>query len=263
MKHGESDSQRIQRDGNFRTFSLYPKIPNCVRIVHNMSQNPAQNQHDASLVPKNDHLKNQFSAQTLSYYSQNADSFSKSTQNLDFSCIQDIFISFLAVAFPHEERSQIKILDLGCGAGRDSKYFLEHGFSVSASDGSEEMCKIASRFTGLSVRHQFFEDLSEISSYEGIWACSSILHLPKPELIEVISKIHTALLPNGIFYASFKYGTFEGIKNGRYFTNLTEKSLHEILSQTKPFKNLKLWVTSDKRPERENEKWLNVILQKT
>ena len=153
------------------------------------------------------------------------------------------------------------ILDFGCGSGRDTKYFLEHDFKVEAMDGSEELCKAASKFTGIAVKHQLFQDWKSDSKYNGIWACSSILHLNKQELKQVIGNIRDALLPSGIFYTSFKYGNFEGARNGRYFTDMTESSFEDLINEVSGFEIIEEWITSDVRPGREEEKWLNVILK--
>ena len=66
-----------------------------------------------------------------------------------------------------------------------------------------------------------FQNLDEEDQYDGIWACSSILHLPKDELKIVLNKMSRALRANGIIYTSFKYGNFEGERNGRFFTDFT------------------------------------------
>lgn len=191
---------------------------------------------------------------TIQYYQQNAEQFSRETRSVDFSQNQDKFMSKL--------KKNDTILDFGCGSGRDTKCFLEHGFQVEAIDGSEELCRLAGEFTGIKVKHLLFQELAEKDKYDGIWACSSILHLPKQELIEVIQKMSLALKSKGIIYTSFKYGTFEGERNGRYFTDMTEDSFAEILQTTKELQIEEQWITSDVRPGRGNEKWLNVILRK-
>lgn len=191
---------------------------------------------------------------TIQYYQQNAEQFSRETRSVDFSQNQDKFMNKL--------KKNDTILDFGCGSGRDTKCFLEHGFQVEAIDGSEELCRLAGEFTGIKVKHLLFQELAEKDKYDGIWACSSILHLPKQELIEVIQKMSLALKSKGIIYTSFKYGTFEGERNGRYFTDMTEDSFEEILQTTKELQIEEQWITSDVRPGRGNEKWLNLILRK-
>ena len=154
------------------------------------------------------------------------------------------------------------ILDFGCGSGRDTKYFLSQGFQVTATDGSVELCKLAGEYIGISVKHMMFQELEEKKVYDGIWACSSILHLPLPELNDVFQRITAALKKDGVFYTSFKYGNYEGERDGRYSTDMTEDRFSDFLKNIKGLELEEQWVTSDVRPERGDEKWLNIILRK-
>ena len=154
------------------------------------------------------------------------------------------------------------ILDFGCGSGRDSRYFSERGYRVTATDGCVEFVALASAYTGLKVKQMLFGELSAVDEFDGVWACASILHLPKDELIKVLKKINKALKSGGYFYTSFKYGFFEGELNGRYFTYLTEDSLLELLCSVPELNIIEQWVSSDVRAGREDEKWLNVIMRK-
>ena len=144
----------------------------------------------------------------------------------------------------------------------NTKYFLEQGYQVTAIDGSIELCKAASRYTGIPVKHMLFQELNESERYDGIWACSSILHLPLPELEEVFQRMTAALKGHGIIYTSFKYGTYEGERNGRYFTDMTEGKFSDFLQNIKGLEIEEQWVSSDVRPGRGDEKWLNIILRK-
>lgn len=192
---------------------------------------------------------------TIDYYNKNADAFAKDTQLLDFRVTQEKFLSYL--------KAGDLILDFGCGAGRDTKYFLDHGYQVEAMDGSEALCKIASRYTGIEVKQKYFEELDENKKYDGIWACSSILHLPYDALVEVLKKMQKALKPFGVIYTSFKYGDFTGERHGRYFTNLTEASFASLLSQVGGLTVIEEWITGDVRHDREDERWLNVLLRRS
>lgn len=191
---------------------------------------------------------------TLEYYKENAANFADTTGTLDFHETEDRFLSYLS--------DGAAVLDLGCGAGRDAKYFLSKGYRVTAVDGSPELCRIASQNTGIEVRCELFEDPSDIEAYDGIWACASILHLPKEELRNVFAKIAWALKPGGILYTSFKYGTFEGERNGRYFTDFTEETFAEFMAGNNTLINIETWTSADVRPGRGDEKWLNLILRK-
>lgn len=191
---------------------------------------------------------------TLDYYNQNADAFVAGTISVDFKQKQDKFIGRL--------QAGDYILDFGCGSGRDTKYFLEVGMKVDATDGSEELCKIASKYTGIKVRQMLFQELDEYEKYDGIWACSSILHLPKDELKQVLIKMAAALNAGGIIYTSFKYGNYESERNGRYFTDFTIDSFADFIQDVKHLKLIECWITGDVRHGRGEEKWLNLILQK-
>lgn len=191
---------------------------------------------------------------TIEYYNQNADMFAQGTRLVDFTIVQERFRKMLPAGS--------RILDFGCGSGRDTKYFLEKGCQVAATDGSAELCRLAGSFTGIKVKEMLFQELDEIGVYDGIWACSSILHLPKPELLPVIRKMCIALKDNGVIYTSFKYSNFEGERNGRYFTDFTEDTFQKFIKVIPELTLEDQWITLDVRPGRGEEKWLNLILRK-
>lgn len=191
---------------------------------------------------------------TISYYNQNAQQFIESTAYIDFTSTQDRFLAML--------QKGASILDFGCGAGRDTKYFCEKGFRVDAIDGSEELCKFAAEYSGVEVKHMYFQELSAVEAYDGIWACASILHLNMTELEDVLKKMAIAVKEDGIIYTSFKYGTRSEERNGRFFTDMTEKTWPQLLEKVSGLSTEELWVTTDVRPGRGEERWLNVILRK-
>ena len=191
---------------------------------------------------------------TIDYYDKNATEYSESTIGVDFSATQERFLRYIP--------SHAKILDFGCGSGRDAKYFLDKGYDVDAIDGSKEFCRLASIYTGITVKQMLFQELASVNEYDGIWACASILHLQKDDLILVLHKMATALKNTGVIYASFKYGTFFGERQGRYFTDFNEERLTEILALVPELQCREFWISSDVRPDRSDEKWLNVILSR-
>lgn len=197
---------------------------------------------------------NMFVKDSLQYYNQHAQEFFNNTIDVKFTEMQDRFLKYLSPG--------ARILDFGCGSGRDTKYFLGKGFRTEAVDGSEELVKIASEYTGIQIRLMLFQDLNECDTYDGIWACSSILHLTYNGLLDVFGKMARALVSRGILYTSFKYGTSEGDRNGRYFTDMTEDKIEKLLNAVNVFSVEEMWVTSDVRPGRDEEKWLNMILRK-
>lgn len=192
--------------------------------------------------------------QTIEYYNENAKQFVETTANVKFHHMQNHFLEKL--------QDGAYILDFGCGSGRDTKYFLEQGYNVDAIDGSEELCRMAGELAGIQVKHMYFQELSEVEKYDGIWACSSILHLNHDDLEDVIKKMTVAVKLNGIIYISFKYGIFSGVRNGRFFTDMTENTFNELLQKIPGLEIEEQWITSDVRIGRGEEKWLNLILRK-
>lgn len=190
---------------------------------------------------------------TLNYYNEQAEKFVQGTVDVEFSHLQNQFIEMLPEGGT--------ILDLGCGSGRDSKAYKTAGFKVIAVDGSEALCKIASEYIGQEVICCKFQDLEIKEELNGVWACATLLHLEKDDVIKTMQKLSASLVPGGIFYASFKYGDFSGNRNGRYFTDMTEDSFAEILKQVESLSIVKQMITEDARPDR-SEKWLNVFLKK-
>ena len=133
---------------------------------------------------------------------------------------------------------------------------------VDAADGSAELCRMATELTGIQVKQMLFEELSTVEQYDGIWACASILHLPRKELGGILQKISDALKPGGVLYSSFKYGDFEGIRRGRYFTDLTEDSLAGLMAEVPSLQIVETWTTNDVRPGREEERWINILARR-
>lgn len=190
---------------------------------------------------------------TIDYYEVNAISFTEHTRDVPFEETQNKFMNLIPQGGT--------ILDFGCGAGRDTKLFLSKGYNVEAIDGSPKLCKLTSEYTGIKVKNMLFSDLNEKEKYDGIWACASILHLPKNELKDVLKKMLIALKPGGYIYSGFKYGEFEGLRgSGRYFTDFTEESFEGFLEDIPEAKLVDMWRTNDVRPGREDEQWLNVIV---
>ncbi|MDO4650118.1 MAG: class I SAM-dependent methyltransferase [Eubacteriales bacterium] len=193
--------------------------------------------------------------QTLQFYQQNIEQFAAGTVAVDFSGVADRFLHYLP--------THAKILDYGCGSGRDTRYFLERGYAVDAIDGSRELCDYATAYTGIPVRCMLFQELDAVKEYDGIWACASILHVAKAELPEIFRKMIRALKPGGMIYISFKYGEFEGVRNQRYFTDFTLDSFKKFKQRFPELEMVESWITGDVRPERSEEKWLNLILRRS
>ena len=192
--------------------------------------------------------------ETLAYYERNTDQYVLRTMNADMGDAQARFLSCLP--------EKALILDFGCGSGRDTKTFLDAGCDVEAVDGSEEICVRASEYTGIQVKRMLFSELDADSRYDGIWACASILHLPRTELASVLGRMEKALKTGGVLYTSFKYGTYEGMRNGRYFSDFTEETLKEFWKDATSLRIFDLWTAEDALPEKRDQLWLDLLARK-
>ena len=131
---------------------------------------------------------------TLDYYNLNAYDYFNNSLDADMSEVYKRFLFYL--------KENDLILDFGCGSGRDSKYFLDNGYNVDSVDGSLELCNLATKYLNKEVICMKFEDLDVVDKYDGVWACSSLLHVKKEELKNILVKIRNSLKLNGILYVS-------------------------------------------------------------
>lgn len=162
---------------------------------------------------------------TLNFYNENAETYFNQTKNGN---MKDMYNRFLLL-LPYKAY----ILDFGCGSGRDSKYFIEQGYKVRAIDGSKKMCKLASEYIGQKVICMKFNELNDKELYDGIWACSSILHVERKELPNILIKMIKALKDGGIIYTCFKIGDYEIVQEGKYYNYITKEILKDMLFHVK------------------------------
>lgn len=199
---------------------------------------------------------------TLDYYQTNAKDFFSQTKEVD---MQNVYQPFLEHLPKTPLRNQQKILDVGCGSGRDSVFFANQRFEVVAIDGSQNLIDLAkqtdTRINWQCLRFDEIDHQSWQNSFTGIWACASLLHVPFDDLSKILNELITCLKSNGILYASFKYGDSEREKDGRFFCDMNEQRWQLIESQLPSAKVLKIWLTDDNRADR-TEAWWNVILLK-
>jgi len=190
---------------------------------------------------------------SIDYYNSNAKQFIELTSSLDLS---NLYGEFLGRICPGGA-----ILDVGCGSGRDTKAFSEKGYDVTAFDASNEMVKLASEVTNTQITCATFDDFTTNRYFDGIWACASLLHVPKQKLADVISKFSNFLKPTGVMYLSFKYGDTERFDGERVFSDMNEERLSELISKTPQLYTLKCWKSIDLRGDNRPQ-WLNIILMR-
>ncbi len=190
---------------------------------------------------------------TMNFYNNNANEYCAQTVGSDMSQSREQFLAHLPVG--------ARILDAGCGSGRDAKVFMEQGYMVTALDGSYAMCQMAEKHTDLPVLHMSFDEIEFKEEFDGIWACASLLHVPKADMENILSKLRNALVPDGVIYASFKYGEGERTVDGRFFNDYNENSLR-MEFESCGFNVIEIVVTEDVRGDRTGEMWVNVIGRK-
>lgn len=160
---------------------------------------------------------------TIDYYNANAQKYFDTTVGADMSKQYDLFLKYV--------RENGRILDFGCGSGRDSFSFKKMGYKVDAIDGSEELCKLARERVGVNAQCMNFLDFEAHEEYDGIWACATLLHLKKPELIDVLSRLRDGLVYDGCLYTSLKNGTGEEVTpEGRYYLYLPKEEFLDLSS---------------------------------
>ena len=191
---------------------------------------------------------------TIDYYDKYAERFVAGTENADMHECRDRFLKYL--------HPGARILDAGCGSGRDIIAFQRAGYAVDAFDASAELCKIATERSGIYVKNRRFEEITGEEKYDGIWACASLLHVRREDLADVLSRIYGLLRSQGTLYVSFKYGSGECVKDGRYFHYLSDNECRSVLERA-GFSVEELFMSSDVRPDRMDEKWVNAIAIKS
>lgn len=148
---------------------------------------------------------------TLSHYNQNAEAYWNGTKE------HDVVQNYKAFLSPFPKDKKLDILDLGCGPGRDVKYFQSLGHRPVGLDGSEVFCNMARSYTGCQIVHQKFLSMElPKHAFDGIFANASLFHVPSQELSRVLVALNAALRPGGVLFLSNPRGNEEGWSGQRY-----------------------------------------------
>ena len=191
---------------------------------------------------------------SFKYYDNNPDKFYEDTVHVDMG---EFYQAFLPLV-----RAGGKILDVGCGSGRDLQKFKNLGYELVGIDASNEMVKKAKALSGVEVLNLKFSEITWDNEFDGLWASASLLHVPISEIPNTLKLLWKSLKKSSPFFMSFKYGEISYIKNERHFQNYTEVTIEPILDNLEDHKIEKIWTTADKRLNRKGENWLNLILTK-
>jgi len=192
---------------------------------------------------------------TASYYEGHAAEYFQRTVHADLSNIYDRFLTFVPTAG--------RILDAGCGSGRDLREFGQRGYRATGIDASRELVELAKRYSSAPCHVMRLEALSYVGCFEAIWACASLLHLPKAMLDGVLRRLAKALVPHGVMFASVQIGEGESLgHDGRFFAYYSKNEFIEAITAA-GFESLDVWISEDALPGRRTVCWLNVIARAT
>ena len=191
---------------------------------------------------------------TTRYYDDHAEDYISGTAHVD---MESLYRPFLALV-PEGGT----ILDAGCGSGRDTKAFVDRGYRVTSIDASAKMVEATAQLTGTPAQQLRFQDLNSKDEFDGIWACASLLHVPLVETDDVLEIFAAALRTGGVCYLSFKEGDGERREGDRCFTDFTEDSLRERLKRRERLDIVRIWTSTDLRPSRGQERWVNALTRK-
>lgn len=188
--------------------------------------------------------------QTKAYYDRNVDDYIQNTQNLDISNLRNKFLRLIPKGG--------KILDAGCGPGRDLKLFKAFGYNPTGVDLSKGMVDRARKVCDCPVYQQSLTNLNIDEKFDGIWAMASLLHIKRNEIPKVLKSFYKLLNPQGILFTSIKEGKGERVdKKGRFYTDFGLEEMENYISQA-GFTIKEGFYTGDER----GVTWINIIARK-
>lgn len=188
------------------------------------------------------------SCKTKQYYSTNYKEYISTTQKVDMTEHYRRFLPYLSQG--------AKILDVGFGSGRDMLYFESKGYNVLGIDNVSEFVDNG-KANGLNVELCDFHNLPYIETFDGVWACASLLH--SNDLLIAFNNLYKALKVGGYVYLSMKYGKDSRVENGRFYQYVDEQKL-KILCENSNFSIVKIYNSEDLL--KRNNCWINAILTK-
>lgn len=191
---------------------------------------------------------------TIDYYDRNANDYFTRTAEVSFNEIYSTFLKYIPAGG--------RIIDFGCGSGRDVKWFYDQGYEAYGLDASKELVKKASNTLGITVSTGLIEAWITDEPFDGIWCCASLMHLNDDALEQFFDNLKYNLKPGGVVFMSVKSGIQTGYdEQGRYLRNFTEEDVHEIINRHSELEIKELWYTEDKLL-RDSFRWMNVIITK-
>jgi protein-L-isoaspartate O-methyltransferase len=192
---------------------------------------------------------------SIAFYEENAEAFFARSVEAD---MVHGWTEFTALLPPGA-----RVLDAGCGSGRDALAFHRLGFEVTAIEAAGALAALARRHTGLPIQVMTFDQVAWREAFDGVWACASLLHVPRAGLPGTVRRLRDALVAGGVLWMSFKYGSKEREAGGRRFTDMDEASGETLVADVGGLELIGRSVSGDVRGDRADERWLTLICRRT
>lgn len=188
--------------------------------------------------------------ETIDYYNNHADEYFARTSQVEFGYVYERFLRYV----PKGGR----IMDLGCGSGRDVKWFCDHGYEAYGLDASEELVELARKEFGVDASVGLIEDWIAEEPFDGLWCCAALMHLDDESIARFFMNVKHNLKTIGALLLSTKSGIETGRDaQGRYFRDFNEQEIYK-LAEKNGMSVEELWYTEDKL-RRDSFRWMNVI----
>jgi len=216
--------------------------------------------------------------QSLRYYEKYKDKYIEKFDDYDLTPLINLFINEIKKSVDESRKvfnsEEIKILDAGCGTGRDVKYFINEGFKITAFDASPAMVfETKRKIANLKAQdiksanfsnciEMTFEEVNYKREFDGIWAAASLLHIHPKKIDYILKVLVDALKPGGIMFFSLKYGKGSEKIGYRYFYYYTENYINKIIRNIEGIKKLGFKVLTQHPPifQRPRKVFQNPIL---
>jgi len=193
--------------------------------------------------------------ETLLFYENNANFYASQSASIDLTSLYERFLPLV----PKGGR----ILDVGCGGGRDLRAFSSRGFECVGLDPSSQLARIAHNHSGCEVIIGRVEELDISKSFDAVWACASLLHIPTRLLPVALRRIRKALKSSGIFFISLQEGEGEIVAaDGRFFSRYSAAELQALVTAS-GFAILSEWITDDALQSRKGISWINILARRS
>lgn len=162
----------------------------------------------------------------IGYYDSHSQEYYDMSQNF---AMESLYQPFLEKA---NIQQGAKILDAGCGSGRDSLNFAKKGFDVTAFDGSHNLVELCKE-QGINCEHKDFLSMNYKNEFDAVWCCAALLHLPTDAFDKALSNITDAMKPGATLYFSIKQleNGFMEDGAGRLFYNPGETHINALFEK--------------------------------